>query len=160
MSAIPTRPIRLVVTLAGGAFLAVGCGQPSAGPFAGPRQPHAAATPAHGCPERGQAHGGAAAAVMVEWVDFVQLNGRQYVAALDGRTQPPLPGSQVGPRVGVTACQIAGSSAGPNYKLRDGDAAFLAPGTVVHAIRGVPTTRAVTASRDGRYLYYAAQPAR
>lgn len=159
MSAIPARPIRLLVTLAGGAFLAVGCGQSSASPRAEPGQPHAPAIRSHNCPERGQAHGGAAA-VMVEWVDFVQLNGRQYVAPLDGRTQPPLPGSQVGPRVGVTACQIAGSSAGPNYKLRDGDAAFLAPGTVVHAIRGVPTTRAVTASRDGRYLYYAAQPAR
>ncbi len=57
-------------------------------------------------------------------------------------------------------CQIAGSSAGPNYQLPDGDAAFLASGTVVHAIRGVPTTQAVTASRADRYLYYGAQPLR
>ncbi len=158
MSAIPTRPIRLLVTLAGGAFLAVGCGQPSAGPSAGPRQPHAAATPAHGCPVPGQAHGGGFTAVHVDWVDFVQVNSRHYVAARYGRS--PVPARQLGPEVGLTACRIAGSTAGPDYRLREGDAAFLAPGTVVHAIRGVPTTRAVTASRDGRNLYYAAQPAR
>ncbi len=160
MSGAPTPPGRLLMTLAGAALLAAGCGQPLSSPRAKPGQPRVPAAPVHGCPVRGPAHSGADTPVMVEWVDFVQLDGRQYVAALDGRTHPPLPAAQVGPRMGVTACRIAGSSAGPGYKLRDGDAALLAPGTVVHAIRGVPTTVAVTAARDGRYVYYAAQPSR
>lgn len=160
MSPARTSLIRLPLMLAGGALLAASCGQPAANPRAEPAKPRASGTAVPNCPVRGQSHTGAAAAVIVEWVDFVQLNGRQYVAGPGDLGRSTVPGSQVGAKVGVTACQIAGSSAGPDYELRDGDAAFLAPGTIVHAIRGVPTTRAVTASRDGRYLYYATQPSR
>lgn len=158
MSGLPTRPMRMTVPLACLALLATGCGQPSGRPRTEPGRPEAPRAAAHSCPSSGPAREGASA-VIVEWVDFIQLDGRQYVAAVGGRSHPPVPAAQLGPAVGVTACKIAGSSAGPDYQLRDGDAAFLPPGTVVRTIRGVPTTRAVTASRDGRYLYYAAQPA-
>lgn len=38
------------------------------------------------------------------------------------------------------------------YTLRGGDAAYLTAGSIVHAVHGVPTTEAVTASRCRLYL--------
>ncbi len=161
MSRSQSRPMGLPVTLAAMGLLLLslaGCGRSAAGPRGEPGQPDGAgATRAAGCPPRGQAHDGASA-VMVEWLDFVHLNGRQYVVGPGERAHPPVRIEEVGPQIGVVSCKIGGSTAGSSYRPRDGDAGFLTPGTTVHAIRGVPPTQAVTAARDGRYQLYSAMP--
>lgn len=161
---LPTksRPTALPLSIVGLALALglAGCGSPAAGGGGEPGQRDIAGNSSpssrpSSCPPRGEAHDGGSTAI-VEWIDFVHLNGRQYVAG-PGETRPVSP-SDVGAKVGTVACRMAGSAAGPSYRFHDGDAGVLPPGTVVYAIRGIPPTRAVTAARDGRYSMYAVQP--
>ena len=76
---------------------------------------------------------------MVDWVDFVELNGIQYVAG-DDATVPATASNQLGPVVGRVDCELSAlkflTEPGPAV---DGDAAFIKVGTAVHAIRGYGT---------------------
>lgn len=78
--------------------------------------------------------------VMVDWVDFVQLHGVQFIAGLDGAIRP-IPAGDMGAVVGRVHCQLSAlkfkQQPGPAV---DGDAAFLTIGTEVHAIRGYKPT--------------------
>jgi hypothetical protein len=87
---------------------------------------------------------------MVDWVDFVQLSGTQYIAGLDGQV-PPVASAQLGAVVGRVRCQLSAlkfsETPGPNV---DGDAAFLPIGTEVHAIDGVePSCRVAAPTAHG-----------
>jgi hypothetical protein len=74
--------------------------------------------------------------VMVDWVDFVQLSGIQYIAGL-GAQVPSVSSTQLGAVLGRVRCQLSAlkfsEERGPN---QDGDAAYLTVGTEVHAIHG------------------------
>ena len=94
--------------------------------------------------------------VMVEWVDFVQLEGRQYIAGVDDAVSP-VPSSQLGAVVGRVTCQLSAlkfsKEPGPSV---DGDAAFLAIGTEVRAIQGFEPSCRVAARIDGANRVYLA----
>lgn len=94
--------------------------------------------------------------VMIDWVDFVQLEGRQYIAGLDGSV-PPVAASQLGAVVGLVTCQLSARqfSAEPGPTV-DGDAAFLARGTEVRAIHGFEPACRVAARIDGTNRVYLA----
>ena len=87
--------------------------------------------------------------VMVDWVDFVQLHGIQYIADLDG-SGPLVASDQLGSAVGQVECQLSvlkfQAQPGPAV---DGDAAFLAVGTELRAIRGYEPSCRVAARIDG-----------
>jgi hypothetical protein len=93
---------------------------------------------------------------MVDWVDFVQLHGTQYLARLDGSASA-VASEQLGPAVGRVECQLSAlkfqAQPGPAV---DGDAAFLSIGTEVHAIRGYKPSCRVTARIDGVNRVYLA----
>jgi hypothetical protein len=93
---------------------------------------------------------------MVDWVDFVQLSGTTYVASLDGEL-PPVVSSQLGAVVGRVRCQLSvlkfSEQPGPNV---DGDAAFLAIGTEIHAVQGFGPSCRVAARIDGVNRVYLA----
>jgi hypothetical protein len=94
--------------------------------------------------------------VMVDWVDFVQLHGVQYVAGLDGNV-PAVASDQLGSAVGRVECRLSvlkfQAQPGPAV---DGDAAFLDVGTAVRAIRGYEPTCRVAAQIDGINRVYLA----
>ncbi len=77
---------------------------------------------------------------MVDWVDFVQLNGTQYVAGVDGKVSG-VASNQLGSVVGRVECELSvlkfQAEPGPAV---DGDASFVQVGTEVHAVRGYATS--------------------
>lgn len=94
--------------------------------------------------------------VMVDWVDFVQLGGTQFNAGLDGPATT-IASAQLGAVVGRVRCQLSAlkfsEQPGPNV---DGDAAFLAIGTEVHAIHGFEPSCRVAARIEGTNRVYLA----
>ena len=94
--------------------------------------------------------------VLVDWVDFVQLSGTQYLASRDPQV-PPVAPAQLGAVVGRVRCQLSAlkfsQQPGPNV---DGDAAFLPIGTEVHAIDGFEPSCRVAARIDGANRVYLA----
>jgi hypothetical protein len=94
--------------------------------------------------------------VIVDWVDFVQLSGTQYIAGLDGLV-PPVPSTQLGAVVGRVTCQLSAlefsEQPGPNV---DGDAAFLTIGTEIHAVHGFEPSCRVAARIEGANRVYLA----
>ena len=87
--------------------------------------------------------------MMIDYVDFVILDGQEYI-----RGASALARADVGERVGVVRCRIEGSGASADYRPVDGDAAFLPPGTPLFAVRARPMTSAIAALRSGRYIIY------
>lgn len=116
--------------------------------------PTDSSAPASACENTNRHHGNAV--VMVDWVDFVQLSGTQYIAGLDGQV-PPVASAQLGAVVGRVRCQLSAlkfsEMPGPNV---DGDAAFLPIGTEVHAIDGFESSCRVAARIDGANRVYLA----
>ena len=93
---------------------------------------------------------------MVDWVDFVQLHGVQYIAGMDGPV-PPVSTAVLGPIVGRVQCQLSVLTFHrPPGAAVDGDAAFLAVGTQVRAIAGFEPACRVAARIDGQYRVYLA----
>ena len=94
--------------------------------------------------------------VMVDWVDFVQLDGTQYIAGLDGKV-PAIAANELGSVVGRVKCELSvlkfHAEPGPAV---DGDAAFLKVGTEMHAVRGYATSCRVAAQIAGVNRVYLA----
>ncbi len=93
---------------------------------------------------------------MVDWADFVQLGGTQYVAGVDGKV-PAITSNQLGSVVGRVECELSvlkfHAEPGPAV---DGDAAFIKVGTEVHAVRGYGTSCRVAARVAGvNHVYLA-----
>lgn len=93
--------------------------------------------------------------VMVDWVDFVRLDGVEYVAGVHGVT--PVSPAETGQVVGRVRCRLGElkftRQPGPAV---DGDAAFLAIGTELRAVRGYSTSCRITATVDGVNRVYVA----
>src|SRR6059036_1150251 len=86
--------------------------------------------------------------VQIEWVDFIQIGSTQYVAGPEAPTT--LQESDLGPVVGHVKSKVAGNVCDPNYRPKDGDAAFLEPGSPIYQVNGRPASQAVAARRNGR----------
>ena len=92
--------------------------------------------------------------VQIDWVDFIQIGSTQYVA---GQGAPAsLQESDLGPVVTTVKFKVDGNVCNPNYSPKDGDAAFLEPGTAVYQVSGRPVSQAVAAHRNGQILTYQA----
>ena len=92
--------------------------------------------------------------VHIDYVDFVQLGGINYVAAWTPPARP-LQQSDLGSVYGKVKVKVEGSN-DPNHRIVDGDAAFLAPGTGVYAVKGYRTSFRVAATNQGRLTLYEA----
>lgn len=80
-----------------------------------------------GCqfPGSGQGHG--CSNVQIDWVDFVQIGSTHYVAGPGSPTT--LQDADLGSVVTHVKFKVDGNVCDPNYRPKDGDAAFLEPGT-------------------------------
>lgn len=164
-------------TAAGALLLAVavltGCGQPpgggASGETAGGRAGASgtgAGGSADGCPPVEPGRGGAA--VMVDYVDFVQAHGRQYVAGLGASdatvsaatvSAATLSADEVGPvqfRVRCSLRELNSRADQMPPPARDGDAGLLPAGTPVHEVRGWSPLCRLAAQRDGVWRVYLA----
>jgi hypothetical protein len=161
------KPLSIVALVGLPLLFTVACASPShlvgaanaPGSSVNPSSAPASAFPAAGplpsaCENTNRNHGNAV--VMVDWVDFVQLFGTQYIAGLDGHV-PPVASAQLGAVVGRVRCQLSAlkfsEMPGPNV---DDDAAFLPIGTEVHAIDGFEPSCRVAARIDGANRVYLA----
>jgi hypothetical protein len=110
-----------------------------------------------GCQLPGSTQG--CSAVHIDWVDFIQIGSTQYFA---GQGAPAiLAESDLGPVLTHVKFKVDGNVCDPNYRPKDGDAAFLDPGTPVYQVNGQAASQVVAARRDGRiqsYWIYGMQP--
>lgn len=99
---------------------------------------------------------GGSSRVMVDWIDFLQLHGVQFIAGMDAQAQP-LAANELGPVVARVRCELSmlsfSQTPGPPV---DDDAAYLPVGTEVRAIKGFTTSCRVAARVHGVYRVYLA----
>lgn len=94
----------------------------------------------------------AARTVMIDWPDLVRVDGLTYLGEPQGGTA--LSPRLIGPQIATVACRMEGNVADAGYRMRDGDAAFLEPGTAIHAVQGYRTTfRLAARTARGWQLY-------
>src|SRR5439155_16927006 len=70
----------------------------------------------------------------IDWGNFIQVGSTQYVAGPQSPTV--LQESELGPVYAHVKFKVSGNVCDPNYRLKDGDAAFLAPGTPIYQVIG------------------------
>lgn len=80
----------------------------------------------------GQAAGSSSCTTQIEWVNFIQVGATQYVAGIE--RSPVLQETDLGPVYARVKFKVSGNVCDPNYRIKDGDAAFLDPGTAVYQI--------------------------
>ncbi|HZU68203.1 MAG TPA: hypothetical protein VFA09_13080 [Ktedonobacteraceae bacterium] len=89
--------------------------------------------------------------VQIDWVDFIKFGGITYEAASPGR---PLVAKDLGPVFATIRFKLDGNVQAPNYQSKDGDAAFLNPGTKVYTVKGYKPTFRLAAYEDGELQLY------
>ena len=72
---------------------------------------------------------------IIDWVPFVVVDGTTYQAS-DRPAAATVPESALGEVVATVRCRIADTDAGTTFRARDGDAAFLSPGTELREVDG------------------------
>jgi hypothetical protein len=87
----------------------------------------------------------------IDWVNFVEVGATQYVAAPG---TPELQETDLGPVYGQVKFRLSGNICDPDYKINDGDSAFLDAGTPIYQVTGFPPGRRLAARFKGRLLAY------
>ncbi len=114
----------------------------------GPEAPTAGPTAVSDCPSGG-------GTAVIEWIDFVKFADITYTTDSVYGAQPS--GEDVGRVFAETRCKLADVVSDPGYESRNGDAAFLQPGTPLHVLEGYEPWFRLVARRDGRWTIYEAQ---
>ena len=91
----------------------------------------------------------------IDWVNFIQVGTTQYVAGL---TQAPtvVQESDLGPVYAHVKFKVSGNVCDTNYRLKDGDAAFLDAGTPIYEVNGQPPGEQLAARFSGQIVVYRA----
>src|SRR3989440_6447475 len=90
----------------------------------------------------------------IDWVNFIQVGSTQYVAGPQSSTV--LQESELGPVYAHVKFKVSGNVCDPNYRLKDGDAAFLDPGTPIYQVTGQPSSQQLAARFNGKIVVYGA----
>jgi hypothetical protein len=91
---------------------------------------------------------------MIDWVNFIQVGSTQYVAGL--QPDSAIQDSELGPPLAYVKFKVDGNVCDPHYKLKDGDAAFLDPGTPIYQVKGHPPAEELAAKFNGTLVVYRA----
>jgi hypothetical protein len=91
----------------------------------------------------------------IDWVNFIEVGHTQYVAGPQSSTI--LQEGDLGPVYTHVKFKVSGNVCDPNYRLKDGDAAFLDVGTPIYQINGQPPTAQLAARFGGQIVVYAAR---
>jgi hypothetical protein len=89
-------------------------------------------------------------------IDFVQVGGITYYAGYRAPAGRGLRAGDLGPQIAVVHCKLADHMVeGPDQRL-DGDAAYLDPGTPLHAVNGYRPGFRLAARREGQLVLFEA----
>lgn len=91
----------------------------------------------------------------IDWVNFIEVGATQYVAA-PGASPDVVQGSDLGPVYAHVKFKVSGNVCDPNYRVKDGDAAFLDPGTPIYQISGHAPREELAATFNGTTVIYRA----
>lgn len=94
---------------------------------------------------------------MIDWVNFIEVGSTQYVAGLESPV--PLQENNLGPVFAQVKFKVSGNICDPNYRIKDGDAAFLDPGTPIYQVNGYPASEQLAARFNGSIVVYRAMAA-
>jgi hypothetical protein len=83
---------------------------------------------------------GMASKTIIDWVDFLQLNGVTYIGNWNAALTDP---SKIGKEIGKVRFKLEGNVHDSGYKSKDGDAAFLEKGTAIYEVAGYPKSEMV-----------------
>jgi hypothetical protein len=92
----------------------------------------------------------------IDWVNFIEVGQTQYVAGPSDQTV--LQQSDLGPVYAHVKFKVSGNVCDPSYRLKDGDAAFLVPGTPIYQVNGQPPGEQLAARFSGHIVAYKAVP--
>ena len=92
--------------------------------------------------------------VAIDWVNFIQIGSTQYING-------PIPTAELqeadlGPVYSHVKFKVSDNVCDTGYRAKDGDAAFLEPGTPIYQVKGQPPAEQPAARFDGRILVYLA----
>ena len=91
---------------------------------------------------------------MIDWVNFIQVGSTQYVSGPEADNVAEE--SALGPAYAYVKFKVNGNVCDPGYKLKDGDAAFLDPGTPIYQVKGQPAAEQLAARFNGTLVVYRA----
>jgi hypothetical protein len=90
----------------------------------------------------------------VSWVNFIQVGSTQYVWGTVSNVE--LRENDLGPVYSHVKFRVSDNVCDPSYKVKDGDAAFLDPGTPIYQVKGQPPAEQLGARFNGHLLLYLA----
>jgi hypothetical protein len=90
--------------------------------------------------------------MMIDWVNFIQVGTTQFVAGPDAEAS--LSESELGPVYTHVKFKVSGNVCDSDYRPKDGDAAFLDPGTPIYQVSGHPPAEELAARFNSRILVY------
>ena len=90
----------------------------------------------------------------IDWVNFIQVGTTQYVAGPQAPTV--LQETDLGPVYTHVKFKVSGNVCDPNYRLKDGDAAFLDAGTPIYQVNGQRPAEQLAARFSGQIVVYKA----
>lgn len=93
--------------------------------------------------------------MLIDWVDFVQF-GRITYQAVSARPVRALSAHDLGPVFATVHFQLNGHVHTANYRSKDGDAAYLAPGTPMYMVKGYSPAFRLAAYEHGSLTLYEA----
>jgi hypothetical protein len=90
---------------------------------------------------------------MIDWVDFIKWEDIEYNGIYSGVLADK---KFIGEKLGTVKYKVADNVTNPNYKIRNGDAAFHEKGTEIFTIHGQPNLIAVedASQINGYRVYY------
>ena len=90
----------------------------------------------------------------IDWVNFIEVGSTQYVA--EPQSPTILQESDLGPVLAHVKFKVSGNVCDPNYRPKDGDAAFLDAGTPIYQVNGHPSGEQLAAHFNGNMVLYRA----
>ncbi|HVD48183.1 MAG TPA: hypothetical protein VNG70_12955 [Candidatus Limnocylindria bacterium] len=91
---------------------------------------------------------------MIDWVNFVQVGSTQYVFGTVSTNE--VQDSDLGPVYAKVKFRVNHNICDPHYRPKDGDAAFLEPGTPIYEVRGRSPGEELAARFNGSLVIYRA----